>query len=227
MSADLAAQLRAVRDEAGFLGTSPDEVQGSYAILQLSNDPQAGIAAHLGAIGGHGGEASARAVTWRYGRYGDKARADLFHLRELQTDIVEQCGERSGEMRLQELGVRVIGADGGIMQGGSQLVRFRDLGEVADGRRTISPFTAPSRSERPAVDPYTVAEPERGMRLYMGNELGGMRLLEVRGLLTAAIVDQEARLAFWTLRVGGNVSSALAARAVVRQAVAQESHAGA
>jgi len=209
------------------LHVSQDVLEHLCTALLTQFGYRGGMSAHLAGIEADSGPVNAHAVAVRYGAYPAKARTDLFYLGELGTELAPYAEAAPG-LDLQSLGVQLVRAGGKIIDGGNQLIRFRDLSQIADGQNVgVYPFMPQSRHRFPAADPYTIAEPPREMRLYMETELANLSLAETWRLLNAAAADQEARFAFWAVHLGRDVSQALLARVALRREQARDGHAAA
>lgn len=144
----------------------------------------------------------ARRVLWTIGQFAIRARSDRAMLLNLSKDAVQVGnGNRSVAEERQDAQDGLVEYPNGFRYGLPELLRFRDLSRVADGRRTLEQ----TRLHQIVVDGdgyligdvYTVAPNQDDVAGYLDGEIARLRVADVRKNIGPAISDQYNRERFW------------------------------
>jgi hypothetical protein len=144
----------------------------------------------------------ARRVLWTIGQFAIRARSDRTMLMHLSKDATQiSNGNRSVAEERQDVQDGLTEYPNGFKYGLPELIRFRDLSRVADGRKV------PEQTKVHQIledgdgyligDVYTVAPNQDDVVAYLDHEIARLRLMDVRRNIGPAITDQYNRERFW------------------------------
>lgn len=144
----------------------------------------------------------ARRVLWTIGQFAIRARSDRTMLMALSRDAVQvNNGTRTVTEELTAYQEGMVEYPNGFKYGLPELIRFRDLARIADGRKgigqTLVHETVVDGDGYLLGDVYTVAPNQADVRSYLDREIARLRLVDVRKNIGPAITDQFNRERFW------------------------------
>jgi hypothetical protein len=200
-------RLYSLRESAGFLGTSRDEVNAAFGLLDEGSIVIA-TARHLNEIYRHQQKAdtadpaaAVRSVTQQYVSYANKARHDYTFLQFLDANV------HNPDLVNHRLSLDEIGAEDGV----SQLTRFIDLSTYASRQTAegmlLNPLEAEGRviigrKKTNAYDPYTTGAPT-ALGKERIDQVSDMPVVDAIKILPAALQDQKKRWEFWEIALKG------------------------
>ncbi len=209
-------KLDQLRDGAGFLATTTDELNEANK-LQSLDDNLGNVSRHLEEIYHHQQgartskpENAVLSVVSGYVDYATKAQVDRSMLAVL--------GDELNDSELP-LGSSLLELLGGSVQGGvKQFIRYIDLSRFHETKGQLRPnfdifekATVNSRRRKDVVvDQYTASELPVDVQQHILETLGSVTVEEAKSTVSLAIEDQKQRFSFWVDKIKRSRGQSLA-----------------